>query len=94
VERGKAFLDAGAPVVFVPARLDEQQIGELVAALGPQRLTTIGVPGTPPLTRQQELGVARVSFGPLPQMVALTALAELVETVRGGGGVPRVRPLS
>jgi 2-methylisocitrate lyase-like PEP mutase family enzyme len=94
VERGKAFLDAGAPVVFVPARLDEQQIGELVAALGPQRLTTIGVPGTPPLARQQELGVARVSFGPLPQMVALTALAELVETVRGGGGVPRVRPLS
>ena len=26
VERGKAFLDAGAPVVFVPAKLDEAQV--------------------------------------------------------------------
>src|SRR6478735_1908817 len=26
VERGKAYLDAGAPVVFVPGRLDEEQV--------------------------------------------------------------------
>jgi len=88
VERGKAFLDAGAPVVFVPARLDEDQIGELVAAFGPQRLSTIAIPGTPSLARQAELGVARVSFGPLSQNVALTALAKLVEGVQQGEGVP------
>ena len=35
VERGKAFLDAGAPVVFVPARLDESQVSTLVDAFGP-----------------------------------------------------------
>ena len=28
IERGKAFLDAGAPVVFVPGRLDEEQISD------------------------------------------------------------------
>ncbi len=88
VERGRAYLDAGAPVVFVPARLDEEQITTLVDAYGPQRLTLIGVPGMPSLARLQELGVARVSYGPMPQRVALTALQELVEEVHRGGGVP------
>ncbi|MEO9323834.1 isocitrate lyase/phosphoenolpyruvate mutase family protein [Nocardioides sp. C4-1] len=95
VTRGKAFLDAGAPVVFVPGMLDEQQVATLVEAFGPQRLTTIGLPGTPSLARLEELGVARVSYGPLSQRVALTALAELVEAVHAGGGVPEgTRPLN
>jgi len=89
IERGRAFLDAGAPVVFVPGVLTEDQVGALVDALGPHRLTLIGIPGNPPLARLQELGVARVSYGPLPQNVALTALQELVEDVHRGGGVPR-----
>lgn len=88
VERGKAYLDAGAPVVFVPARLDEEQVETLVEAFGPQRLTLIAIPGTPPLRRLEELGVARVSFGPLAQNVALTALQELTEGVQRGAGVP------
>jgi 2-methylisocitrate lyase-like PEP mutase family enzyme len=88
VERGKAFLDAGAPVVFVPAVLDEVKVAALVDALGPQRLTMIAIPGNPPLKRLEELGVARVSFGPLSQNVALTALQRLVEGVQRGDGVP------
>jgi 2-methylisocitrate lyase-like PEP mutase family enzyme len=95
VERGRAFLDAGAPLVFVPGILDEVQISVLVDAFGPQRLTTIGIPGTPSLARQAELGVARVSFGPISQRVALTALARLVEAVQAGEGVPEdTRPLN
>jgi 2-methylisocitrate lyase-like PEP mutase family enzyme len=88
VERGRAFLDAGAPVVFVPGRLTEEQVSTLVDALGPQRLTLIGIPGVPSLARLEELGVARVSYGPMSQNVALTALQELVEEVHRGGGVP------
>src|SRR6476620_259351 len=88
VERGRAYLDAGAPVVFVPARLGEEQVATLVDAFGPLRLSTIGIPGMPSLARLEELGVARVSFGPMPQNVALTALQELVEEVHRGGGVP------
>ena len=88
VERGRAYLDAGAPVVFVPGKLDESEVEALVAAYGPQCLTTIAIPGTPSLARLEELGVARVSFGPLSQNVALTALAELVEGVQEGRGVP------
>jgi len=88
IERGKAYLDAGAPVVFVPARLGEEQILALVDAFGPQRLSTIGIPGTPARDWQQEHGVARTSYGPLPQNVALTALQELAEEVHRGGGTP------
>lgn len=87
-ERGRAFLDAGAPVVFVPGRLDEAQVSTLVEAFGPQRLSLIGIPGIPSLARLEELGVARVSYGPMSQNVALTALQELVEDVHAGGGVP------
>lgn len=89
IERGRAYLDAGAPVVFVPAILDEAQVEEIVDALGPQKLTLIGIPGLPPLQRLEELGVARVSYGPLSQNVALTALQELTEDVHRGGGIPR-----
>jgi len=95
IERGRAYLAAGAPVVFVPGRLDEAQVSALVDAFGPQKLSLIGVPGTPPLARLEELGVARVSYGPMSQRVALTALQELVEEVHRGGGVPAtMRPLN
>jgi 2-methylisocitrate lyase-like PEP mutase family enzyme len=95
VERGKAFLDAGAPTVFVPGILTDEQVRTLVDAFGPQRLTTIGIPGNPDNARLAELGVARVSYGPIPQRVALTALAKLVESIHAGGGVPEdTRPLN
>ncbi len=74
--------------MFVPALLDDEQVATLAEAFGPQRLTTIAIPGTPPLARLEELGVARVSFGPLSLNVALTALQELVERTQQGEGVP------
>jgi 2-methylisocitrate lyase-like PEP mutase family enzyme len=88
IERGRAFLDAGAPVVFVPGRLVEEQVVALVAAFGKQRLTMLPAPGSPSLEWLEGIGVARVSFGPFPQRVALTALQEMVEGVVRGEGVP------
>jgi 2-methylisocitrate lyase-like PEP mutase family enzyme len=61
VERGRAYLDAGAPTVFMPAYLKEEQVTTLVDAFGPRRLSLIAIPRTPPLHRLEELGVARVS---------------------------------
>ena len=49
----------------------------------------IGAPGSLPLARLEELGVARVSYGPWSQRVALTALQDLVRDVHAGGGHPR-----
>jgi len=88
IERGRAYLDAGAPVVFVPGALVEDQVVALVDAFGPQRLSMLPVPGAPSLARLEELGVARVSFGPFPQRVAMTALQEMVEGVVRGEGIP------
>ena len=88
IERGRAFIDVGAPVVFVPGPLSEDDVRAFVDAWGPQRLTTIGYPGSIPLARQQELGVARVSYGPFTQSVALMALQDLARDVEGGGRLP------
>jgi 2-methylisocitrate lyase-like PEP mutase family enzyme len=88
ITRGQAYLAAGAPVVFVPGRLSEAQVVALVDAFGPQKLTLLPAAGAPSLARLEELGVARVSFGPYPQRVALTALQEMVEGVVRGEGIP------
>ena len=88
IERGSAYLAAGAPVVFVPGKLSEDDISAIVDVWGPQKLTLIGVPGSVSLARKQELGVARVSYGPTSQSVALMALQDLTADIVAGGGLP------
>lgn len=94
IERGRAFLDAGATCVFVPGYIDAETIGRLVEALGERRLSVIGFPGTPAHADLEALGVARISYGPIPQRVALAALADTAAAVLAGGSMPEVRPLS
>ena len=88
IERGRAYLDAGASTFFAPGKLDEPTVTALVEALGPQKVNLIAVPGSLSLETLQRLGVARVSFGPWSQNVALTALASLAESVYAGGALP------
>ena len=85
IERGRAFLDAGAACVFVPGLLDEPTVGALVEGIGERRVSVINVPGSLPQPRLAELGVARVSFGPFIQRAALTALAGLAGGPAGRG---------
>jgi 2-methylisocitrate lyase-like PEP mutase family enzyme len=89
VRRGRAFLAAGAPVVFVPGLVDREEIRTVAEALGPQRLSVISVPGVSLPTRElQDLGVARVSTGPFTQRVALTALQDAAAELFAGGTLP------
>jgi 2-methylisocitrate lyase-like PEP mutase family enzyme len=88
IARGRAYLGAGASTFFVPGRLDEPTVTALVEALGPQTINLIAVPGSLPLAKLEALGVARVSYGPWSQNVALTALAALAQDVYAGGGLP------
>ena len=89
VRRGQAYLDAGAPVVFVPGVMTRDEIEVLVAELGSQKASLIAVPGVTPPTRElQELGVARVSTGPFTQYAALNALRAAVADFVGGGSLP------
>ncbi|MGY1602508.1 isocitrate lyase/PEP mutase family protein [Geodermatophilus sp. SYSU D00815] len=89
VRRGRAFLEAGAPVVFVPGAVARDEIAALVDGLGPRRLSVIAVPGASlPVRELQELGVARVSTGPFTQRVALTALQDATAELVAGGALP------
>ena len=61
----------------------------LVDALGRGRLSVISVPGASPSVRElEDLGVARVSTGPFPQNVALTALQDAAGDMVAGGVLP------
>lgn len=87
IERGRAFLDAGAACVFVPGKLDEPTVVRLVEGIGVRRVSVIGVPGSLRPTHLQELGVARISYGPMPQRVALTALQDAASELYAGGSI-------
>lgn len=88
IERGRAYLDAGATTIFVPGLLDEPTVAALVQALGEHTVNLIAVPGSLPLATLESLGVARVSYGPWSQNVALTALQDLTAAVHAGGALP------
>lgn len=88
IERGRAFLDAGAACVFVPGKLDATTVGRLVEGIGQRKLSVIAVPGSPPQSELAALGVARVSFGPWTQRAVLGALAALGANLLGGGALP------
>ena len=65
------------------------------AGIGEQRVTLIGFPDVPAPAVLQDLGVARLSYGPLTQRVALGALVDFAEQVYGGAALPEgIRPLN
>ena len=95
IARGRAYLDAGATCVFVPGARDAATIGRLVEGIGERRVSVIGSPGAPPVSELATLGVARVSYGPFTQRVALGALRDAAAQIYAGGGLPdRSLPLS
>lgn len=88
IERGRAFLDAGATTVFVPGLLDADVTRRLVEGLGERKLSVIGVPGALTAAEYEALGVARISYGPQTQRVALTALQDLAKDLYADGVIP------
>ncbi|SKB89440.1 2-Methylisocitrate lyase, PEP mutase family [Arthrobacter sp. 49Tsu3.1M3] len=88
IERGQAFLDVGATTVFVPGLLDEPTVTALVEGIGWNKVSVINVPGSLAPAKLQELGVARISYGPWTQRVALTALADATAALLDGGALP------
>jgi 2-methylisocitrate lyase-like PEP mutase family enzyme len=88
IERGRAFLDVGATNVFVPGLLDEATVSALVDGIGWNKVSVINVPGSLAPAKLQELGLARISYGPWTQRVALTALADAAAELLAGGALP------
>jgi 2-methylisocitrate lyase-like PEP mutase family enzyme len=89
VERGRAYLEAGATTVFVPGILDADVTRDLVAGIGERKISVIGLPGSLSAPEYEALGVARISYGPMTQRVALTALQDVAKDLYAGGVIPK-----
>jgi len=92
IARGRAFLEAGASLVFVPAPLDRDLTQALVEGIGERKVSVIGLPGALTAAEYEALGIARISYGPLPQRVALRALRDLATDLYADGVIPTDTP--
>lgn len=92
IRRGRAFLDEGAALVFVPGARDREVVEQLVEGLGRGKLSVIGSPGALPAAEYETLGVARISYGPFTQRVALRALRDLGAELYADGVIPEDTP--
>jgi 2-methylisocitrate lyase-like PEP mutase family enzyme len=78
IQRAHAYRDAGADCIFVPdfGDLDTETIRALVKDIDAP-LNVIAGEHTPPLPKLEELGVARVTFGPRPMRAALALVRRI-----------------
>jgi len=89
VERLKTFQGAGADCLFVPGVRDEETIGRLVEALR-FPLNVLAGPGTPPVGRLEQLGVARISVGSGPMRATMGLMRAIAEEFRDSGTYTRM----
>jgi 2-methylisocitrate lyase-like PEP mutase family enzyme len=80
VKRACAYADAGADGIFAPGLVDIALISRLAKA-SPLPLNIMVSNLTPPMRDLAEAGVARVSHGPGPYLVAMKALEEAARAV-------------
>jgi len=73
LERGRIYADVGADGLFVPGLVDERLIARVVDG-SPLPVNIMVGESTPPAARLAELGVARISHGPGPYLLAMRAL--------------------
>lgn len=86
VERGQAYLEAGADCIFVPGVVDPAVITALVQGIdGP--VSVLAVPGSPALTDLTALGVARISTGSGPYRAALALARRMAGEAYGKGSL-------
>jgi len=75
IERAKAYADAGGSGFFAPGLRDEALIARLCGA-SPLPVNIMVMADVPPRARLAGLGVARVSHGPGPYLLAMAAVTE------------------
>src|SRR5690606_27996053 len=83
IERAKAYQQAGAHGFFAPGLADEGLIEALCSAVA-LPVNIIALLGVPPRARLAQLGVARISHGPLPwKKMAAWLEAQAREAITG-----------
>lgn len=83
--RAKAYADAGASGFFAPGLKDEAMIGRLCDATD-LPVNIIALPGTPDTPTLAKLGVARISYGPVPYRKMTAWLQEQASAALQAGG--------
>ena len=76
IERAHAYADAGADGLFAPGLAEQAMMARLTQA-SPLPVNIMVGDRTPGLALLAEAGVARVSHGPGPYVVAMKALEQL-----------------
>ncbi len=84
IERGRAYLQAGADVVFIPGLVDPGLVRHLAAGIdGP--ISVLFRPGGPAVDGLFAAGACRVSLGSSAMQATLGALRELARDLREHG---------
>jgi 2-methylisocitrate lyase-like PEP mutase family enzyme len=84
LERGQAYLQAGADCIFVPGLRHPDQIRTVVERLQAP-VNILAVPGAPSIPELARLGVKRVSFGSGPHRAAMGLLRRIAEEAKAAG---------
>ncbi|MEP0521325.1 MAG: isocitrate lyase/phosphoenolpyruvate mutase family protein [Hyphomicrobiales bacterium] len=82
ITRGKAYEDSGASGFFVPGLVDEALIEKLCEQVT-LPVNIIALPGAPSNARLADLGVARISYGPVPYRKMVSWMTEEAKKVLG-----------
>jgi 2-methylisocitrate lyase-like PEP mutase family enzyme len=84
LERGRAYLDAGADCIFIPGMRDPKKI-QMVVEAWKAPVNILAGPGVPSLGELGKLGVKRVSFGSGPMRAAMGALRRIAQEALASG---------
>jgi 2-methylisocitrate lyase-like PEP mutase family enzyme len=84
LERGKAYLQAGADCVFVPGLRNPEHI-RIVIEDWQAPVNILAGPGVPSIPELAKLGVKRVSYGSGPHRAAMGLLRRMADEARTSG---------
>jgi len=79
LDRAKAYAVAGASGYFVPGLVDDALIGRICKGVS-LPVNVMVMEGVPSNARLAEVGVARISYGPIPYIRAMKALEQEART--------------
>lgn len=89
LERGKAYLQAGADCIFIPGLRNPEHIKTVIDHLrgvAPEpAINILAGPGVPSIPELAKLGVKRVSYGSGPHRAAMGLLRRMAEEARTTG---------
>jgi 2-methylisocitrate lyase-like PEP mutase family enzyme len=75
LDRAKAYAIAGASGFFIPGLQDDALIGRICECVT-LPVNVMVMDGVPSINRLIELGVSRISYGPIPYIYAMTTLQQ------------------